>query len=146
MLKPIIPIALIAVLLLASPMIVPLASASAQTQDSIKLLGVSRSANTITATLMVNGTQLTTAATVTTSGTDSTVHWEGSTLTYPTYIGNTPYSWWTGISNPPELYVYISPSSAINGQTGAEAVVCTHDAASSDEERRITMPRRGDLV
>jgi hypothetical protein len=41
---------------------------------------------------------------------------------FPTSVGDTPYSWWSGIHNPPAVYIYLEPNTAFNTQSGIAAI------------------------
>jgi hypothetical protein len=94
-----------------------------QTQNA-KIISAHRSGNTITEKIMLpDGSVITENPTISSSGSVSVIYWLGNTLTFPTYIGNTPYSWLTGISNPPEVLLYINPAFALNSKTGSQATI-----------------------
>jgi hypothetical protein len=113
---------IITIALLASPMFVPLANGLPQ-QDSVKIISVSISGSTGTAQVLENGATYTITAEVSSSASDPTVTTPFGYADYPQYIGNPPYaSWWNGISNPPEIYVYIDSDVAFNSGQGAGEV------------------------
>jgi hypothetical protein len=105
-------------------LVAPAIPAGAQVNFIPRVLSIHQSGSNIVETMMLgNGTVIAANITVSSSGSDPTYYWEGNSVSYPTYIGNPPYSWYTGIGNPPEFDVYLSPGAALNIQTGEAAIV-----------------------
>jgi hypothetical protein len=113
------------ILSLLAPAILPAADAlTQQPQYSVKVLSVSVSGDTGNTKVEVNGISYIFNATIsaTTKG-DPTVYVGASYASYPVYVGNPPYAaWWNGISNPPEIYVYLDPGTAFNAGNSVAAI------------------------
>jgi hypothetical protein len=110
----------VSIALLLCPALAPVL-AYPQHHGSIKVLSAVVEGNIIAEQLQVNGVLSSVNATFSDNRNDPVVSYEGNYAVYPTYIGNAPYSWWTGISNPPEIYVYIQPLTAINMESALTA-------------------------
>jgi hypothetical protein len=85
---------------------------------SVKIVG-----NTAYEQIIVDGTLVKANATISEpSPGDPYISYQGNYGQSPEYIGNTPYTWFTGISNPPEIYIYLQPLTAISGTAALGAV------------------------
>jgi hypothetical protein len=117
-------ISFVIISLLLCPMFVPPANALPQhTQESVQIISVQIVGDTAYEELMVNGTiQNLTLSISDPSPGDPYVSYQGSYAQSPEYIGNTPYTWFTGISNPPELYIHLQPLTAIDAPAAVETI------------------------
>jgi hypothetical protein len=115
-------LALSATLILALLLSAPFANAHPQSQHTTKLLSIDIIGSTVYGQVMVDSTLYKINATISATNNDPIVYYEGSYAEYPEQIGNTPYSWYTGVSDPKEIYIHLSPVTAIDA-SGALAVM-----------------------
>jgi hypothetical protein len=114
----------VVIMLLLSPVFVPLGNALPQNQDNVKVLSFSINGSVGNARVEVDGIVYDINATISSgSGGDPTVSTPVGYARFPSYIGNPPYAaWWNGISNPPEIYIYIDSGVAFNGGNGVAGI------------------------
>jgi hypothetical protein len=131
-LKPLKLASIVILSLLLCPLLAPLASAlPEQSQNSVQIVSVKIVGSIAIEQIIIDGTLVKANATIYQQGQNPYVYYQGSYAQSPEYIGNTPYTWFTGISNPPEVYVYLQPLTAISGTAalGALAILIAGIAA-----------------
>lgn len=92
-------------------------------QSSTQILGVTINGDSGSAEVSVNGVVYDINANIAESYGDPTITTSVGYATFPEYIGNPPYAgWWNGISNPPEIYIYIDSGVALNSGNGVAGI------------------------
>lgn len=114
--KPLKLASIVILLLLFCPLFAPLTRAlPEQSQNSVQIISVQIVGSTAIEQIILDGALVKANATISQQGQDPYVYYQGNYAQSPEYIGNTPYTWFTGISNPPEVYIYLQPLTAISG-------------------------------
>jgi hypothetical protein len=116
-------LALSATLILVLLLAVPFANAHPQSQHTVKLLSIDIIGSTAYGQVIVDGTLSKINASISgLGGSDPVVYYDGNYAEYPEHMGNTPYSWYTGVTNPNEIYVWLSPVTALDATDALGAI------------------------